>query len=132
MAFWLHRLRADVLGVALDPDTEEGPVARSGLEGQIHHLTADIRDRPNIMALVHEFAPEVVFHLAAQALVRRSYTDPLETFDTNVLGSVNVLEAIRLLDSPCAVVIVTSDKCSENHEKDYAYQETDPMGGHDP
>ena len=132
LAFWLQRLGAEVLGIGLEPETDEGPFIRADLARLYRHETADIRDQAKMVALAREFAPEVVFHLAAQALVRRSYTEPVETFDTNVRGTAQVLEAVRLAGNPCAVVVVTSDKCYENREEDYAYREDDPMGGHDP
>ncbi len=132
LAFWLHRLGAEVLGIGLEPETVDGPFVRADLAGLIRHETADIRDLDRMADLAREFAPEVVFHLAAQALVRRSYTEPVETLDTNVRGTAHVLDAIRRAGCPCAVVVVTSDKCYENREEDYAYREDDPMGGHDP
>lgn len=132
LALWLKELGTEVLGVGLEPESPEGPFVRGELDRLIHHKTADIRAPDKMQALVREFAPDVVFHLAAQALVRRSYADPLETFDTNVRGTAHVLEALRQAGNPCAVVVVTSDKCYENREEDYAYREEDPMGGHDP
>lgn len=132
LAFWLRRLGAEVLGIGLEPETGDGPFVRADLPGLIRHETADIRDRGRMAELVRGFRPEAVFHLAAQALVRRSYAEPVETFDVNVRGTAHVLEAVRGLDQPCAVVVVTSDKCYENREEDYAYREDDPLGGHDP
>ncbi|HOO20240.1 MAG TPA: CDP-glucose 4,6-dehydratase [Kiritimatiellia bacterium] len=132
LAFWLHGLGAEVLGIGLEPETDEGPFVRADLASLIRHETADIRDRERMAELAREFRPDVVFHLAAQALVRRSYTEPVETVDTNVRGTAHVLEAVRQAGHPCAVVVVTSDKCYENREEDYAYRENDPMGGHDP
>ena len=132
LAFWLQRLGAEVLGIGLDPESPEGPFVRAGLATLIRHETLDIREGARLPELVRVFAPEVVFHLAAQALVRRSYTAPVETFDTNVRGTAQVLEAIRSAGNPCAIVVVTSDKCYENREADYTYRENDPMGGHDP
>lgn len=132
LAFWLGRLGAEVLGIGLEPDSVDGPFVRANLPGLLTHETADIRDAERMAALARDFAPQVVFHLAAQALVRRSYLDPVDTFDVNVRGTANVLDAIRRAGNPCAVVVVTSDKCYENREEDYAYQEDDPMGGHDP
>ena len=132
LAFWLGRLGAEVLGIGLEPETEEGPFARGDLASRIRHETADIRDRERMAALAKAFRPDAVFHLAAQALVRRSYAEPVETIDTNVRGTAHVLDAIRRAGHPCAVVVVTSDKCYENREEEYAYREEDPMGGHDP
>ena len=132
LAFWLRRLGAEVLGTALEPETAEGPFVRAALPQLIRHETADVRDAERMAELAREFAPHVVFHLAAQALVRRSYADPVETFDVNVRGAAHVLDAVRRAGRPCAVVVVTSDKCYENREEDYAYREDDPMGGHDP
>ena len=132
LALWLRKLGAEVLGVGLAPETEAGPFVRADVAKAIRHETADIRDLERMAGLAREFAPEVVFHLAAQALVRRSYADPVDTFDTNVRGTASVLDAVRRAGNPCAVVVVTSDKCYENREKDYAYREDDPMGGHDP
>ncbi len=132
LAFWLRRLGAEVLGTALEPETAEGPFVRAALPQLIRHETADVRDADRMAALARDFAPQVVFHLAAQALVRRSYADPVETFDVNVRGAAHVLDAVRRAGRPCAVVVVTSDKCYENREEDYAYREDDPMGGHDP
>ena len=132
LAFWLYRLGAEVLGIGLEPETDDGPFVRAELDRLVRHETVDIRDQERMAALAKEFRPQVVFHLAAQALVRRSYADPVETFDTNVRGTAHVLDAVRMAGGPCAVVVVTSDKCYENREEDYAYREDDPMGGHDP
>lgn len=132
LAFWLHRLEAEVLGVALPPEGERSLHAAAELAALHEHRTLDIRDADAIRAVVAEWKPDAVFHLAAQALVRRSYTAPLETFDTNVMGTANVLEAVRAAGQPCAVVVVTSDKCYVNPETARACPETDPMGGHDP
>lgn len=132
LAFWLHRLGAEVLGIGLEPETDAGPFVRADVPGLIRHETADIRDRERMASLARDFRPDVVLHLAAQALVRRSYAEPVETVDANVRGTAHVLDAIRRAGYPCAVVVVTSDKCYENREEDYAYQENDPMGGHDP
>lgn len=132
LAFWLHRLGARVRGIGLAPETDEGPFVRADLATLIGHETVDIRDQARMAALALEFKPDMVFHLAAQALVRRSYVDPVETFDVNVRGTAHVLDAVRRVGRPCAVVVVTSDKCYANREEDYAYREDDPMGGHDP
>lgn len=132
LAFWLRRLGAEVLGIALPPEGERSLYAAAGLDALHGHRTVDVRDADAVRAAVAEWKPDAVFHLAAQALVRRSYADPLGTFDTNVMGTANVLEAVRAAGRPCAVVVVTSDKCYENPETARACPETDPMGGHDP
>jgi CDP-glucose 4,6-dehydratase len=93
---------------------------------------SDIRDADQVRRSIHQFQPDFVIHMAAQPLVLRSYTIPLETYETNVMGTINVMEALRSISRPCAVVIVTTDKCYENQESGRAYEETDPLGGHDP
>lgn len=133
LALWLRRLGARVTGLSLPPPTTPSlfELARVG-EG-IDSRTGDIRDAQALAALAKELQPEIVFHLAAQPLVRRSYADPLETYSTNVMGTANLLEAIRT-QSPAtrAIVVVTTDKCYENREWVWGYRESDPLGGHDP
>ncbi len=133
LALWLKSLGADVSGYALAPDTEPSlfEAVRLGDAG-IDHRLGDIRDLPSLRSALRSSRPEVLFHLAAQSLVRRSYAEPVETYATNVMGTVNVLEAVRAEKSAQAVVIVTSDKCYENRERDEGYREADPMGGRDP
>ncbi|MDX2344373.1 MAG: CDP-glucose 4,6-dehydratase [Acidimicrobiia bacterium] len=132
---WLLMLGAEVHGIGLEPDTDPSIFETMGLRDRIRHQTIDIRDRTAIHTAVAELQPEVVFHLAAQSLVRRSYIEPLDTLESNVIGAANVLSAIqhaaRDHDSSCAVVVVTSDKCYENNETGEAFRETDPMGGAD-
>lgn len=128
---WLTHLGADVTGLALPADQKQGPFVKGHLAETVRHIEGDIRDEGLVRRVVKTARPKVVFHLAAQALVRRSYDIPVETTATNVLGTVHVLEAIRVAGRPCAVVVVTSDKCYENREWDYSYRENDPMGGHD-
>ncbi|MGE0791763.1 MAG: CDP-glucose 4,6-dehydratase [Sandaracinaceae bacterium] len=131
LVHWLRSLDAEVFGLALPP--EEGSVyARTGLGLYSRHVDCDIRDLAACRAAVDEARPDVVFHLAAQALVRPSYEAPVDTFATNVMGTVHVLDVIRERAEPAAVVVVTSDKCYENSEWAFAYRETDPLGGHDP
>jgi CDP-glucose 4,6-dehydratase len=132
LAEWLVTLGANVTGLALEPPTRPSLFDALGLGGRVRHIVADIRDRERLTTEVQAAQPSVIFHLAAQAIVRRAYAEPRETFETNVMGTVNVLEAARSCPSVCAVVIVTSDKCYENHETDRAFVETDAMGGHDP
>ena len=137
LALWLLQMGACVSGIALDPDTSPNlfdalHLAGTDLPGQLLDQRADIRDANALAALVAEADPEVVLHLAAQPLVRRSYSDPLGTWATNVQGSLHVLEALRSLAHPCAVVMVTTDKVYANREWCYGYRETDRLGGHDP
>lgn len=132
---WLLMLGADVSGIGLEPDTDPSLFETLNLRHRINHQTVDIRNRDEIHHAIAEMRPQVVFHLAAQALVRRSYTEPLDTLETNVVGTANVLSAVEHLadDEPhsCSVVVVTSDKCYENVETGRAFRETDPMGGAD-
>jgi len=132
LSLWLTTLGAEVFGYALEPDTEPSLFRQLGLEHDVNHLIADIRDPAAVAARVAAVRPDVVFHMAAQPLVRRSYADPLLTWQTNVMGTVHLLDALRPLDRPCAAVIVTTDKVYENREWVHAYRETDRLGGHDP
>ena len=129
---WLLALGADVTGYALDPPTQPNLFDTLELDGRLRHVVADIRDRGRLVAEVQAAQPSVIFHLAAQAIVRRAYAEPRETFETNVMGTVNVLDAARACPSVRAVVIVTSDKCYQNLEDGRPFRETDPMGGRDP
>jgi CDP-glucose 4,6-dehydratase len=132
LALWLHKLGANVTGYALDPQFENGIFCASGISSLIHDFRGDIRDLKKLTELFHQVQPEFVFHLAAQPIVLQSYKNPVETFEVNVQGTVNVLEAIRFTPSVKAAVMVTTDKCYENKEWPWGYRETDPMGGHDP
>ncbi len=133
LAEWLLSLGAEVHGFALDPQPHELLFDQLGLSGRIASDTrADLSDRQALAEALSKSQPEIVFHLAAQPLVRLSYEIPIETFATNVMGTANVLDAVRLLGNPCSVVCVTTDKCYENREWLHAYREEDPMGGHDP
>ena len=135
---WLLRLGASVHGYALKPPTKPALFTQLGLSRRLAgHVTGDVRDRKALAAYVRSVKPDFVFHLAAQPLVRLSYAEPAETFDANVMGTVNLLDAVRKscqrrAGAPCAVVCVTTDKCYENDESGRAFVETDPMGGSDP
>lgn len=131
LGLWLHALGATVTGYALAPDTDPALFDDLGLADVCRHILADVRDRAGLEAALGAAQPDVVFHLAAQSLVRRSYDQPLATIETNILGTANLLEALRVLGRPCAVVVVTSDKCYENREWVYGYREDDRVGGHD-
>lgn len=128
---WLAELGAHVFGYALEPEDPRGIFVAAGLTTACRHRVADVRDLDALRRTFDEVTPDYVFHLAAQSLVRRSYATPLETLDVNVMGTANVLEAARLARRPCAVVVVTSDKCYENREWAYGYREDEAMGGHD-
>lgn len=130
LSLWLDTLGAKVTGISLPPDT--GPNHWDLLGLDIDSRMHDIRDAVGLKTQIQEAAPEVVFHLAAQPLVRRSYREPLITWETNVMGTANLLDACRGLPSLRAVVVVTSDKCYENREWLWGYRENDPLGGHDP
>lgn len=133
LTLWLTRLGARVTGYSLPPPTQPSTFVAAGVrEVLAQHHEADIRDGARLAKAMHAAAPDVVFHLAAQPLVRASYAEPRETFDVNVIGTASVLDAVRALGRPCAVVIITSDKCYENREQVFGYRETDPMGGFDP
>jgi CDP-glucose 4,6-dehydratase len=132
LAEWLTRLGSEVTGYALDAPTTPNLFAAVGLERRIRHVVADVRDADRVAAEVAAARPSVIFHLAAQAIVRTAYAQPRETFETNVMGTVNVLEAARACDSVQAVVVVTSDKTYQNLELGRPFRETDPVGGRDP
>jgi CDP-glucose 4,6-dehydratase len=132
LATWLMELGARVVGYALPPKTDEENYVVSGLADRIIHLDGDVRDYDALLAAVATHQPDIAFHLAAQALVLESYATPRQTFDTNVMGTVNFLEAIRHTTSVRAAVVVTSDKCYENREWEHGYRETDRLGGSDP
>jgi CDP-glucose 4,6-dehydratase len=129
---WLLALGAEVYGYALSPPTTPSLFEQLGLEGRLRHQIGDVRNVHSLQAWVQQIQPDHIFHLAAQSLVRLSYEQPLETYQVNVLGTANLLDALRTADWHCGVVVVTSDKCYDNREWTYAYRETDPLGGRDP
>src|SRR4051794_23702467 len=131
LSLWLKKLEAKVWGVSLPPPTNPNlyEIIKGGtFAGEIE---CDIRNLEELTTAITRVQPEVLFHLAAQPIVRRSYTEPLETFQTNATGTANLLESVRRAELPCTVVIITSDKCYENREWEFAYRENDPLGGHD-
>ena len=132
LSIWLDALGAHVSGYALDPPTQPNLFAQAGISRAIKSTCADIRDFSRLKAAIAESRSEVVIHMAAQSVVRRGYEDPLETYSSNVMGTVHLLEAIRQLGQPSVVVNVTSDKCYENKEWVWGYRESDRLGGHDP
>ncbi len=132
LAHWLCQLGADIGGYSLYLPSDPCNFEILNLSKRIHHMTADVCDLTSLTKAFADFKPEIVFHLAAQAIVRKSYDDPKLTFDANLGGTVNVLEAVRRTPSVRAAVMITSDKCYENVEWDYGYRETDRLGGKDP
>lgn len=133
LCLWLNHLGARVTGYALEPPTHPNNFTVSGIGDILHdHYQADIRNEKILHEALRKAAPDVIFHLAAQSIVRKGYQIPRETFDVNVMGSVSLLDGIRNLKQPCVVVIVTSDKCYRNREQIWGYRESDPFGDYDP
>ncbi|MBL9138096.1 MAG: CDP-glucose 4,6-dehydratase [Verrucomicrobiales bacterium] len=129
---WLLGLGAQVTGFSQPPETDPALFNQLGLASRMDHVLGDIRGEAAVARVVSETRPDFVFHLAAQPLVRRSYREPIATWQTNVMGTLHVLEALRRLDQPCAAVLITTDKCYENREWVYGYRENDALGGRDP
>lgn len=132
LALWLTELGAEVAGYSLDVPTEPSHFKLLGLEKRLRHFEGDIRDRNSLGAVLDEFRPQIVFHLAAQALVRESYVDPVTTFEANAMGMVNVLDAIRTRPYIKTAILITSDKAYRNDEWYWGYREIDALGGKDP
>jgi CDP-glucose 4,6-dehydratase len=132
LTLWLHRLGAQVRGYALPPDASPSMFAGLSIDRLCDDVAGDLRSRADLARAVTDFRPEVVFHLAAQSLVRPSYREPADTFEVNVQGTVNLLDACRSAPELRAVVVITSDKCYENRDWEWAYRESDRLGGHDP
>jgi len=133
LSIWLHELGAEVIGVGLDPYSMKDNFVLSGIGQKIKaDIRADIRDGHKMKDIFTEYQPEIVFHLAAQPLVRLSYEIPVETYQTNVMGTINIMEAIRATESVKVGVMITTDKCYDNKEQQKGYKEDDPFGGYDP
>lgn len=133
LSIWLHELGAEVIGVAKDPFSERDNYVLSEIGSKLRaDIRADIRDGEEMKKIFAKYQPEIVFHLAAQPLVRLSYDIPVETYETNVIGTINIMEAIRTTDSVKVGVMITTDKCYENKEQIWGYRENEPMGGYDP
>jgi len=132
MSLWMQRLSAQVVGYALPPPTQPSLFEAAGVGAGMVSIEGDVRDAAHLRASIEKHQPEIVIHMAAQSVVRASYQDPAETYSTNVMGTVNVLEAIRHLPGRVAFVNVTTDKSYENKEWIWGYRETDRLGGHDP
>lgn len=129
---WLKHLGANIVGVSLDPPTTPSHYDAAKMSSGIEDIRLDIRNQKALTEIVASTKPDFVFHLAAQALVRKSYENPIETWQTNLIGTLNVLESLRTLNNPCSAIIITSDKCYENVEWIWGYRENDSMGGIDP
>jgi CDP-glucose 4,6-dehydratase len=133
LSIWLHSIGAEVVGISLDPVTEKDNYVLSKIGDKIQaDLRCDIRDGQLIKDVFKEYKPEIVFHLAAQPLVRLSYETPVETYEVNVMGTINILEAIKVTESVKVGVMTTTDKCYENREQIWGYRENEAMGGFDP
>ena len=132
LSIWLHKMGAEVIGLALDPVTSRDNFVLSMIGKKINaDLRGDIRNGKFLKDIFEQYQPEIVFHMAAQPLVRLSYDIPVETYETNVMGTINVLEAIRMTPSVKVGIMITTDKCYENREI-WGYRENDAMGGYDP
>jgi len=132
LSLWLKELGAEVIGYSLDPPTKPSFFEAVDLKNKLIHIIGDVRDEKHLLSVFTKYQPEFVFHLAAQSLVRRSYKEPRLTYETNIMGTINVLETVRKTNSVKACIIITTDKCYENKEWVYGYRENDPMGGYDP
>ncbi|MCW3004569.1 MAG: rfbG [Conexibacter sp.] len=133
LSLWLSELGAEVVGFSDAIPTDPSLFGLAGIRDDVEHLTGDVRDAERVAAAVAQAEPEVIIHMAAQPMVRRSFRDPAETYAVNVMGTVNLLDAVRRAPGGVRVVIVvTSDKCYENRNRVWGYREDEPMGGHDP
>jgi len=132
LVLWLQYLGAKVVGYSLESSTKPSLFETLGLENEITHIIGNVQDNQNLSDNIEKYKPEIVIHLAAQPLVRVSYEDPVETFRTNILGTVNILDSIRKSGSVSSCVVMTSDKCYQNLDADRFHKETDPLGGSDP
>lgn len=133
LSIWLHELGAEVIGIGLDPFTDKDNYVLSGIGSKIKEdIRVDIREGMKIKNIFNKYQPDIVFHLAAQPLVRLSYERPVETYEINVMGTINIMEAIRCTKSVKVAVMITTDKCYENKEQIWGYRENEPMGGYDP
>ena len=132
LSLWLAKLGADVHGTSLSISSEPSHFVAADMASYIHDHRIDINDRESLNGLVEKNQPDFIFHLAAQGLVRPAYANPTDTWQTNAMGTINVLESLRLLKRPCIAVFITSDKCYDNVEWVWGYRETDPLGGPDP
>ncbi len=132
LSLWLMQMGSNISGVSLEPTSKINLFSKLNIENKINHNLLDIRNKESINNLISLFNPDIVFHLAAQPLVLKSYLDPMETWETNVIGSINIMESLRNTKKKCSLIMVTTDKVYKNNEWIYGYRETDPLGGKDP
>jgi CDP-glucose 4,6-dehydratase len=132
LSLWLQDLGADVTGYSIDVPTDPSLYGAADVGDGMDSVTGDVRDLASLRSSVDKAGPEIIIHMAAQSLVRRSYADPVGTYDTNIMGTVNLLEAVRDVSGVRVIIVVTSDKCYDNEEHEQGYCEGDPMGGYDP
>jgi len=132
LSLWLKARGAEVCGYSLEPETSPNLFESLGLDRLVDSRIGDIRDLETLERAIRSFQPEIIFHLAAQSLVRRSYREPIDTYTTNIIGTINVLEMARRTGYARAIVVITTDKVYENEERDFGYSETDRLGGFDP
>jgi len=132
LTIWLKMLGANVMGISLDPITSPSLFTVTESQSGINDLRIDIRDKNQIADKIQRFSPDFLFHLAAQSLVSQSYEFPIETWNTNLMGTINILESLKLLNSPCVAILITSDKCYKNIETSRGYTEESTLGGDDP
>ncbi len=132
LSIWLHAMGAHITGYALEPPSEPNLYHLAGIQGITHSIIGDIRDSACLQQALTSTAPDIVVHMAAQPLVRESYLFPVETYSTNIMGTVNLLEAVRQCPAVRAVINVTTDKCYDNQEGDHPFKEDEPLGGYDP
>ena len=132
LSLWLKSYGADLCGISLEPDSENSLFFDLSLSNRMNHNICNICEKNKLKKIVLDFEPDIVFHLAAQPIVRKSYQDPLETWHSNVIGSLNLLEALKDIKKTCCVVMITTDKVYENKEWNFSYRENDSLGGHDP
>lgn len=132
LSIWLHSLGADITGYSLDPPSQPSLYEIADIQSIVKSIHGDIRDIDFLKSSMKKVNPDIVIHMAAQSLVRESYTDPVGTYSTNAMGTIHVFEAIKECDSVQSVLNITTDKCYENNEWDWGYREIDPLGGYDP
>ena len=132
LSLWLQKLDVDLIGYSKSVPTKPSLFELANVEERMTSVMGDVIDLQHITDIIEKHNPDIVIHMAAQSLVYKSYADPIETFQTNVIGTVNILEAVRKSSKKCVVINVTSDKCYENQELERGYREDDPMGGYDP